>query len=55
MSFVFLTGFFTEIFLFDTYFEATTMTWNMKLFISAQRKIPTSPPRYFHSDWRKKG
>ena len=36
--------------LFDTYFDASVMTGNMQLFISAQRKIPTSFPRYFYPD-----
>ena len=31
------------------------MSRNMKLFISAQRKIPTSSPRYLYPDWLKLG
>ena len=39
--------------LFDIYFDDTAMTENMQLFISAQRKIPTSSPGCFYSDWLK--
>ena len=51
INLVFLTVFFTAIFFFDTYFDAIAMTGNMQLFISAQRKIPTSFIGYFYPDW----
>ena len=51
INFVFLRVFSLQIcFLFDTYFDVTAMTGNMQLFISAQRKIPTSFPGYFYPD-----
>ena len=52
INFVFFNGFFSLqiCLLFDTYFDATAMTGNMQLFISAQRKIPTSFPGYFYPD-----
>ena len=39
-----------QIFFFDSVFDATVMTGNMQLFISAQRKIPTSFSGYFYPD-----
>ena len=49
-KFCFFNGFFHCNVFFDTYFDATAMTGNMQLFISAQRKIPTSFPGYFYPD-----
>ena len=52
INFVLLTVFLN--FFCFTYFDATgAMSWNMKPFISAQRKIPTSSPRYLYPDWLK--
>ena len=50
INFVFFNGFFHCNVFFDTYFDATAMTGNMQLFISAQRKIPTSYQGYFYPD-----